>query len=154
MRRLAALLAFCVLSVFSASPAGADVNRIRVPATDTFFNPCAGEFVLLSGSLLFIERDQVDETGARFMRIVVSPHVTGTGLTTGQAYIARESLQEVFKTPFIAGETTEATAISTIALVTPGATPNWSFRFAFHIAITPHGKVAVSITQSSSDCVG
>jgi hypothetical protein len=151
MTLLLGVLLFVLLSGATAE-AQTPAQRVVVPLEQTFFNPCTGEFVRLSGELLLVQR----ETDDSVVRVVVSSRAIGIGEDTGQRYIVKESLQQSIHFP--SGSEPgpfSHTVVSTMTVLSPGADPNFRTRLFFHITLSAAGELTADVeVDEGGSCIG
>ena len=154
LRRMTLLLGVLLFVMSSGATANAQTpaQRTVVPVEQTFFDPCTGEFVRLTGELLLIER----ETSDSVVRVVVSRRLVGIGEDTGQRYSVKESLQQSIKFPSgSASGPFSTTVVSTMTVVSPGADPNFRTRLVFHITRNAAGEITADVeVDEGGSCIG
>jgi len=154
LRRMAILFGALLIVIPSGSTASAQTpaQRTVVPVEQTFFNPCTGEFVRLTGEMLLIER----ETSDSVVRVVASRRLIGIGEDTGQQYSVKESLSQSITFP--SGSSSgpfSTTVVSTMTIVSRGADPNFRTRLFFHITRNAAGEVTADVeVDEGGSCIG
>jgi hypothetical protein len=154
LRRTAILLGvlLCVISSSATASAQTSAHRLVVPFTGTFFNPCTGENLTITGTLLLIEREDSDSV----VRVVVSSPLVGVGEDTGQRYIVKESLQQNIEVPGgLSGGPFSHTVVSTMTVVSPNADPDFRTRLFFHITRNAAGETTADVeSDEGGSCTG
>ena len=154
LRRMTLLLGVLLFVMSSGATAEAQTpaQRTVVPFEGTFFNPCTGESVHITGTMLLVQRETPDSV----VRVVVSRPLIGVGEDTGQRYIVKESLAQSIHFP--SGSSPgpfSHTVVSTMTVVSPGADPNFRTRLFFHITRNAAGEITADVeVDEGGSCIG
>ena len=115
---------------------------------ETYVNPCNGETVHLTGTLVGL-MNFVDDLHQEFHAVISE---TGTGLTTGAAYTSHSTFSEQFNTP--TGPAVNFTASFRDAVHINSSTLGLSFTLlnTFHLVQVPSGEFKVTKDVESATC--
>jgi hypothetical protein len=127
------------------------------PLDETIDNPCNGETIHLTGTLVaeatFVGKPEDLEIGMdNHDELLGMVTESGTGLTTGAAYEFRSSYHEVFNSPSDPAANAELTAHGTDRMTS--SIPDLSFTVSFlvHVVWLPTGEFKVTKDVESTVC--
>jgi hypothetical protein len=124
------------------------------PLDDIVISPCNGEMIPVTGTIT--EQGTIVEVDGAGLHVEVQDVVsgTGTGLTTGVAYMTHNTNHQSFDSPTATAVNFTATFWERFYFITQ--TPGLSFtgQFFVHVLATPSGdfKVTREIDSSSGEC--
>lgn len=148
------LAAFALtLSVTSTTLAAAvtSTTRTTVPFSRLMLNPCTGEQVGLSGTLLLINHTTLDDSGGvHSVFILVPQQVRGVSLATGSQYKAVGGDRVIFNS----NGATDFTHTDEFILVSQGGTDNLLILITEHITLNAKGVLTAEVSNFEIKCVG
>lgn len=158
VRLLLSIFALSALMLTSVSPALAEAvttTEVTIGITNTIIeNPCTGELVKLSGTVLILVHETVDANGSTHTRLLrVAQGVTAVGLLTGTEYqVSGPSPNSSIN---IGGPLPmETTFGADFHVISHGTEPNWLVHALIHTTTNANGEVTADISDFSSECRG
>lgn len=129
----------------------ADHSREQFALDETYVNPCNGETVHLTGTLVGLT-NLVDDGQHQEYHAVISE--TGTGLTTGASYTSHSTFHEEFNSP--TPEAVDFTFSTRDAVHINSSTPGLSFTllFTFHYVQAANGFNKLTKDVETATCRG
>jgi hypothetical protein len=152
VRRLLLILAIVASASVAAFPATAATTVQTVPFSGLAFNSCAGEVMLVEGTIRAVTGSTVDASGGvHFGPTHFTQHGTAIGLITGNRYIfnSEQTRTENFIDP---GD--EATLTGQVLAISQGREPNLISQATFHLTITPTGELTAFVSEINFRCIG
>lgn len=128
-------------------------NNIQIPYYTIVFVSCAaggaGESVELSGTLHTLYKTTLDNKGGYHSKYHFQPQgVSGTGLTTGDKYMATGVTQDAFN-----GHVgSEETYVNNFRIIGQGTGNNFLVHETFHVTINANGEVTAYVDNFSVEC--
>jgi hypothetical protein len=156
-RKFLALVITLSLAAATFIPAYAEAltttERVTEPYEDVV-TACNGEDVFVSGEVLLIYQDTIDDTGGIHSQFTLVPSkVRGVGSATGTQYLAVGGDREHFNF-YSDGAPLSLTNTDMYNLVSQGGTDNLQVKFTFHITINADGEITAIFDHSSEVCNG
>ena len=148
-------LALLVSSLAPAAPASATATTFTIVETyeinDTFYVPCAGESVEVSGTIHEVIHITEDASGGFHLHITSTPMgLSGTGLSSGDIY---QGVGATNFTRYIApGYTGVVAAVDNVRLIAPGPGNNLYIRSTFHFTRNANNEPVVLRVVESMTC--
>jgi hypothetical protein len=132
-------------------------NVEQIPFEETLFVPCAnggaGEDVTLTGKITVMEQVVFTGNGFTLVYQVSTDGVSGTGLTTGDKYVASGGTEHsVHGAFFDNSQQFTGTTLEQMRLIGRGQAANAIVRYKFHYTVTPSGTVTSSTSEETVTC--
>ena len=148
-------LAMAVLALAAPAAAGAraETETLRTPVDGFIVNPCTGEVVHLTGTVLTVIHETQDASGGGH-RIVqsVSQGVQGVS-ETGTRYVAPTGFNEATSDNGPNAQS-NLTNVSRSHLVSQSSSDNFWVLFVIHGTVNANGELTVSFEKPKADCQG
>ena len=139
------LMLATVGSAFAATTTNADV-----PLSGSITNACNAETVTYTGSAHLLVHSTTDSAGGQHADVHVNIHVTGTGATTGAAYVVNET--DTAPSINLTNGAGEQTASTHFEVIGQGQAPNFRIDGLEHITVNANGTVTVSFFNLTTSC--
>lgn len=120
------------------------------PLDETYVNPCNGETVHLTGTLVG-HSNFVNDLHLEFHATISE---TGTGLTTGASYTSHSTFNEVFNSPTEAALDITFSFRDAAHFISSPAGLSFTLKHTFHVVVTPSGDFKVTKEIDSAKCQG
>ncbi len=117
---------------------------------ETYVNPCNGETVHLTGTLVG-HTNFVNDLHSEFHATISE---TGTGLTTGTSYTSHSTFNEVFNSPTEAALNLTHSFRDAVHVISSPAGLSFRLKHTFHVTVLPHGGFNVTKEIDSAVCQG
>jgi len=155
--RVCAALFALLFTAFAAAPAFGQATTTttneNISFTSSIFNQCNGDTVTFSGTLHVVNTMTTDGSGGTHLKTHSNyQDVTGTGVPSGITYRVGTVSNEVVNDND--GPQSNATVISTVKLIAPGAALNYFMRIVLHITINANGETTSTVQESGFECRG
>lgn len=125
-----------------------DYLDIVIPASES----CSGEDVHIFGPLEGIAQATIDANGGIHSTLHFTPHVTATGLTSGDTYRAVGPAQVVMNTS--GPNETVFALVDIIRVTSPGSADNLTLTHTVHITVNAIGETTVEFENLTAACRG
>jgi hypothetical protein len=148
-------MAALALAAPAAAGAGAvaETETVRTPVDDFVVNPCTGEVVHVTGTVLTVIHLTQDASGGGH-RIVQSINQGIQGVSdTGTRYVAPGGFNEATSDNGPNAQS-NLTAISRSHLVSQTSTDNFFVLFVTHGTVNANGEVTVVVEKLIAECQG
>ncbi len=141
----------------SPGPAAASTDQALVvhesqtfPLDETYVNPCNGETVHLTGTLVG-HSNNVDNQHSEFHATISE---TGTGLTTGVSYTSHSTFNEQFNSPTVDALNFSYSFRDAVHINSSPAGLSFTLKHTFHVVFFPSGDFKVTKEIDSAVCRG
>ena len=122
---------------------------------ETQWVPCAnngsGEYVKLYGYVHFTNANVVNHNHYTLVTHTNPNEISGTGLTTGDKYVASGGGHQVYSGSFINGQSI-AKGSSTFRFTGAGPGNNLTIEFAAHVIVNANGEVSNQLLEIRNSC--
>jgi hypothetical protein len=127
------------------------VHESQIFALDeTYVNPCNGETVHLTGTLVG-HSNIVDALHLEFHATIAE---TGTGLTTGTSYTSHSTFNEVFNSPTGTALDYSYSFRDAVHVISSPTGLSFTLKHTFHVIGLPSGEFTVTKDVESATCQG
>ena len=127
------------------------VHESQVFALDeTYVNPCNGETVHLTGTLVG-HSNIVDALHLEFHATIAE---TGTGLTTGTSYTSHSTFNEVFNSPTGTALDYSYSFRDAVHVISSPTGLSFTLKHTFHVVGLPSGEFMITKELDSAECQG
>lgn len=139
-------LVMLAVALAPAAPAAAEANTFTIVETfeinDTFYVPCAGESVEVSGTIREVLHITEDANGGFHLHITSTPvGITGAGLQSGDIY--RGAGATTFTRYIAPGDTGVVSAVDNTLLIGPGPGNNLYMRSRLQFTRNANNEIVV-----------
>jgi hypothetical protein len=117
---------------------------------ETYVNPCNGETVHLTGTLVGTSNN-VDYLHLEFHATIAE---TGTGLTTGTSYTSHSTFNEVFNSPTVDALNVSYSFRDAVHVISSSPRLSFTIKHTFHVVVLPSGEILVTKELDSATCQG
>ena len=158
MKRI--VLVLSVMAVALALSAGVAMSQAatersteEIPVEATFTNPCTGEEMFFSYTIVHRQQTTTDANGGTHITAYNRVSAArGTGLSSGEEYILTGASNG--STQDLAGGTRTMGAATTVNFISTGGGDNFKQRFTVHATMNANGEWTAEFSNFSSECTG
>jgi hypothetical protein len=154
------VLVLSVMAVALALSAGVAMSQAatersteEIPVEATFTNPCTGEEMFFSYTIVHRQQTTTDANGGT--HLISTNRVSaarGTGLSSGEEYILISASNP--STQDLAGGTRTMGNATTVNFISTGGGDNFQQRFTIHATMNANGEWTAEFANFSSECTG
>ena len=132
-------------------PAVTFTSNEFVDVTEFVEIPCAGESVILQGSLHILSHFTVTGNNVVSKMMYQPQGITGVGSISGERYHSTGVTQEIFKSSFSNGQAT-STSINNFRIIGEGPGNNFLIHAVTHVTFNANGTVTARVDNFTVDC--